>query len=127
MEVNCFNNSLFHKESRFLLIIAHPDDEALFFSPFLIKCKAIKRPVFILCLSEGDYFGLGKIRRREMVQSASVYGITSSQVQIINDPTLQDGPSNNWCPETVAGYVSKAIDYLKPTAVLTFDEYGVSG
>ena len=67
------------------------------------------------------------MRRKEITQSAAMYGIDASNVQVINDPNLQDGPLNFWSPENVSIYVTKAIDYLKPTTVLTFDEFGVSG
>lgn len=39
--------------NRLLLIIAHPDDEAMFFSPLLIFAKEKNIDVSILCLSTG--------------------------------------------------------------------------
>ena len=47
-----YKNSL-RKECNLLLVIAHPDDEAMFFGPLLSSsCN-----VSILCLSNGNYKG----------------------------------------------------------------------
>ena len=48
---------------RICLLIAHPDDEAMFFSPMLL---ALTKPEFgnhvrIMCLSEGNYIRVGAI------------------------------------------------------------------
>lgn len=46
---------------RILLLIAHPDDEAMFFSPALtwLTRPNLGNQVMILCLSSGDADGLG--------------------------------------------------------------------
>jgi hypothetical protein len=38
-----------------LIVIAHPDDECMFFSPTIIQLVKQHIPVFILCLSSGMY------------------------------------------------------------------------
>jgi len=57
-----------------LLIIAHPDGETMFFSPTLFSIKEIKSSLekkginlklHILCLSNGNFYGKGKIREKE--------------------------------------------------------------
>jgi N-acetylglucosaminylphosphatidylinositol deacetylase len=74
--------------SNILLVIAHPDDEVMFFGPTLI---GITNPsndnnVRVLCLSNGMYCfeallivgnadGLGKIRERELIASLEYFGI----------------------------------------------------
>ena len=45
-----------------LLVIAHPDDEAMFFVPMLVRMKQKKVRLCVLCLSTGDAAGLGAIR-----------------------------------------------------------------
>ena len=41
-----------------LLVTAHPDDEVMFFAPALL-CLGEEFTIYILCLSTGDYDGLG--------------------------------------------------------------------
>lgn len=40
-------------ESRTLLVIAHPDDEAMFFAPTLLGLARLRHRVFLLCFSAG--------------------------------------------------------------------------
>ncbi|XP_048222685.1 N-acetylglucosaminyl-phosphatidylinositol de-N-acetylase isoform X5 [Perognathus longimembris pacificus] len=40
-------------ESRALLVIAHPDDEAMFFAPTVIGLTRLKHRVSLLCFSAG--------------------------------------------------------------------------
>lgn len=92
---------------RILLLIAHPDDEAMFFAPTLL---ALTRPelgnhVKILCLSSGtihstihhlvlatngtpvgDADGLGEIRKKELVKSGLQLGLRSADdILVIED------------------------------------------
>ena len=75
---------------RVTLLIAHPDDEAMFFAPTVM---ALTRPearnhVTILCLSSGNAEGLGEIRKKELVQSALVLGLRSEDdVAVVDNPT----------------------------------------
>lgn len=66
-----------------LLLTAHPDDECMFFTPAIRKFIAEGFEVELLCLSTGDYYGKGVVRRQELERSAKVLGI--STVRIIND------------------------------------------
>lgn len=47
------NSAIFEKKKRNLLIIAHPDDESMFFAPTLLYLRDQKQGVVLLCLSEG--------------------------------------------------------------------------
>ena len=70
-----------------LLVIAHPDDEVMFFGPTLIGItnSSSDNNVRVLCLSNGttsfgladlgNAQGLGSIRERELVQSVAYFGI----------------------------------------------------
>jgi len=126
-EVNCFNRSLITEKSSVLLVIAHPDDEAMFFVPFLHTCATLQCQISILCLSEGNYYGLGKIRRKEMFQSALKLGVSIEDVIVLDDNALQDGPNNHWSPECICEHVMRAVDIFKVDVLVTFDSYGISG
>ena len=40
---------------RILLVTAHPDDEAMFFSPFLLSSSSTAQEISLLCLSTGAF------------------------------------------------------------------------
>ncbi|KAJ2988818.1 hypothetical protein NUW58_g3783 [Xylaria curta] len=77
-----------HKK-KICLLIAHPDDEAMFFAPTML---ALTRPetgnhVKILCLSTGNADGLGETRKRELVKSAMLLGLRrEDDVFVVDSP-----------------------------------------
>lgn len=95
--------------SRTLLIIAHPDDEAMFFAPLLLALKSNLCATSILCLSTGDYDGLGSTRRVELLKCADCYYIDRNRVHVIDHQKLQDGKESNWPPELIRDIV---MDFL---------------
>ncbi len=54
-----------------LLVIAHPDDESMFFVPTIL----LQSNISILCLSNGDYDGLGIVRESELQRASEHFGI----------------------------------------------------
>lgn len=77
------------RNQRIALLIAHPDDEAMFFAPTVLALTrpALHNRVEILCLSSGDAAGLGPTRKRELVESAVVLGLRSPEhVVVVDDP-----------------------------------------
>ena len=52
-----------------LFVMAHPDDECMFFTPTIYALKE-KSNLYLLVLSNGGYDGLGKIREKEMEKAA---------------------------------------------------------
>ena len=117
-----------------LLVIAHPDDEAMFFVPtinVLVNNGTAAEPagslLYILCLSNGNGDGLGAVRAKEMVDSAKVLGIPTNRVRVLDDPALQDGMDIKWAATAVAKRVQEAVEEWGISKILTFDDYGVSG
>ncbi|KAL4920449.1 putative deacetylase LmbE-like domain-containing protein [Aspergillus aurantiobrunneus] len=94
---------------RICLLIAHPDDEAMFFAPTLL---ALTKPelgnhIKILCLSSGDADGLGHIRQDELVKSAKRLGIRKdSDVLVLDDPRFQDSMAIEWSKADIASLLS---------------------
>ncbi|KAF2087797.1 LmbE-like protein [Saccharata proteae CBS 121410] len=128
---------------RICLLIAHPDDEAMFFAPTLL---ALTRPelgnhVKILCLSSGrDADGLGETRKQELVKSGVHLGLRSSDdVLIIEDDNFPDSMTMTWNPRLLSNLLTRAfapkMSSIKsdqpPEATIdvlvTFDATGVSG
>lgn len=128
---------------RICLLIAHPDDEAMFFSPVLqsITRPHLRNKVFILCLSTGDADGLGQIRKSELVRSGLHLGITSAEhIVVIEDKRFVDSMSITWKQDDVADVLAhyfapsstrSSKNTAPPTAlidtIITFDAQGVSG
>jgi N-acetylglucosaminylphosphatidylinositol deacetylase len=73
-----------NKRRRILLITAHPDDECMFFAPSIREFISEGCCVDLLCLSSGNYDGLGPVRTAEVRKSAAILGIET--VLVINDP-----------------------------------------
>jgi N-acetylglucosaminylphosphatidylinositol deacetylase len=77
------------RNKRICLLIAHPDDEAMFFAPTVL---ALTRPetgnhVKILCLSTGNADGLGETRKQELVKSAMMLGLRQEDdVLVVDSP-----------------------------------------
>ncbi|KAI4189464.1 MAG: hypothetical protein LQ346_005108 [Caloplaca aetnensis] len=128
---------------RICLLIAHPDDEAMFFSPTLL---ALTRPengnhVKILCLSNGNADGLGQMREKELIASADMLGLRSQDdVLVLDSPDFIDGMVTKWGAEKIADVLGQAFggpmstrkdsNAEAPTATIdalvTFDRSGVS-
>merc|ERR1712062_56851 len=100
-----------------LLVIAHPDDEAMFFSPTVNslthnKNLADKPNIFVLCLTSGDFDGLGKIRKKELEKSVNkIFRIPLTNLNIIDSPDFPDGQNVVWskekCSKVITKYVKK--------------------
>ncbi|EIW72557.1 hypothetical protein TREMEDRAFT_18134, partial [Tremella mesenterica DSM 1558] len=110
-----------------LIVTAHPDDEAMFFSPTILALTRNGWNVSGLCLSNGNAEGLGKQREKELYASYNRLGVPSSKVEIINDPALQDGMQRAWMPSDTGKYVYRRLDTEPFSVVIKFDKYGISG
>ncbi|CAK7567609.1 MAG: N-acetylglucosaminyl-phosphatidylinositol de-N-acetylase [Sporothrix epigloea] len=133
------------RNKRICLLIAHPDDEAMFFAPSVL---ALTRPesgnhVKILCLSTGNAAGLGETRKRELVKSAMALGLRDEDdVFVLDSPDFPDSMTTEWDSQVIATLLAKAFTpgaaahaasrSDEPVAatidvLLTFDGQGVSG
>ncbi|KAL7790585.1 LmbE-like protein [Trichoderma afarasin] len=131
-------------EKRVCLLIAHPDDEAMFFAPTVL---ALARPetgnhVKILCLSAGNAEGLGETRKKELVASGLALGLRDeSDVFVVDNPKdFPDSMTTHWDETKIANLLTKAFapqlahqraeNVSQPTAnidaLITFDGHGVS-
>jgi LmbE family N-acetylglucosaminyl deacetylase len=107
-------------------IFAHPDDEA--FGPSGIIAKWSKQNnVYLICVTDGSNpnSGIQKldlVRRKELNTSAKILGV--KKVFYLN---YVDGNLSNNIYHKVANDVEKILLKLKPEALLTYDQKGISG
>ncbi|KAI1359740.1 putative deacetylase LmbE-like domain-containing protein [Xylaria arbuscula] len=129
------------RDKKICLLIAHPDDEAMFFSPTVL---ALTRPengnhVKILCLSTGNADGLGETRRRELVKSAMLLGLRREEdIFVMDSPDFPDSMTKTWDSERISTLLRSAFapHFAKASAdedpmvvidaLITFDKTGVS-
>jgi N-acetylglucosaminylphosphatidylinositol deacetylase len=104
------------------LLVAHPDDEVMFFAPTLIELskEQYANEITVTCFSTGNAEGLGVLRAKELRRSLEILGI--HHVEVIDDEMkFKDGMDIAWKADDI-------VEYLKDdtTMILTFDEGGVS-
>jgi len=129
------------QNKRILFLIAHPDDEAMFFAPTLqwLTRPELGNQVFILCFSSGDADGLGHIRKEELKKSALLLGLKSAEhVVVIEDEKFPDSMTVDWDPKFISNILTRLfapkLASMPSTsapqtvidAIVTFDNQGVS-
>jgi len=121
----------FKGDENYGLVIAHPDDETMFFSPwirtFLRRRRSNVEGLFVLCLSNGNGDGLGKVREKEILEASVCLGMRKENIKVIQDSRLPDGLKNVWKTEAIREHVLKFVKSNKISTLLTFDDFGVSG
>lgn len=122
-----FPTSLRNSKST-LIIVAHPDDECLFFGPSIISIlKKTKTHGALLVLSSGNHYGLGEIRRIELKASCSELGIREERCDVMDISSVQDDPVKWWPSETISKVVKEHLDKWMIDSIVTFDDQGISG
>ncbi|MCJ1250838.1 N-acetylglucosaminyl-phosphatidylinositol de-N-acetylase [Trapelia coarctata] len=97
---------------RICLLIAHPDDEAMFFAPTILVLTnpELGNHVKILCLSSGNADGLGETRKQELIASALLLGLRSpADVFMIDDAAFPDSMTTTWSAAGISSVLSSAF------------------
>ena len=115
-----------YQNKKVLFVTAHPDDECMFFGPTIRFFKHTGH-VFLICMTNGNYDGLGEERGDELIQSSKRLGLDPANVKLVDSKILTDGPEEDWSETDVSAEVVKYANEIKPDIIVTFDEYGVSG
>lgn len=129
------------RNKRICLLIAHPDDEAMFFSPTITALTApdLENHLKILCLSSGDADGLGETRKGELAVSAVMLGLrAANDVLVLEDEAFPDSMTATWPTAKITQVLSSAFapsatqghkktpPEAKVDVIITFDKHGVS-
>ncbi|XP_024080629.1 N-acetylglucosaminyl-phosphatidylinositol de-N-acetylase [Cimex lectularius] len=111
---------------RVLLVTAHPDDECMFFGPTVLQLLKTSN-LYLVCLSSGDYYGEGHVRREELWASCATLGINPNNIQLYHHDALLDDPIGEWNDILIANIILSQIETLAIDMVISFDGSGVSG
>jgi len=117
--------SLMVARSEVVVVFAHPDDETMFFLPIIKLFRELGVSFRLLCLSTGDYDGLGATRIKELGKVSRF--LKAQSFDALDDPKLRDGP-HMWDPTDVGRAVSAYLrSHPEVDTIVTFDDYGISG
>ena len=64
--------------------------------------------LFLLCLSNGNFDGLGRVREKELEQSCKFLDFDEAPI-VIDDPDLPDEMLSNWPKELVSSQIEKVL------------------
>ncbi|RCN26906.1 N-acetylglucosaminyl-phosphatidylinositol de-N-acetylase domain protein [Ancylostoma caninum] len=98
--------------SKVLLVIAHPDDETMFFTPALRALSVAGHRIFILCVSNGNYEGLGRIRTYELRDAVHHLGVSPSDVTVLDYDAFQDG--GQWDKQALSCVLLRHMEVSQP-------------
>uniref|UniRef100_A0A7N0TKJ1 N-acetylglucosaminylphosphatidylinositol deacetylase n=2 Tax=Kalanchoe fedtschenkoi TaxID=63787 RepID=A0A7N0TKJ1_KALFE len=110
-----------------LLVIAHPDDESMFFSPTISYLTSKGHNLYVLCISTGNADGMGNTRKEELYQACAILKVPLHQIKVLDNPKLQDGFGKVWDHDLLAKIVEEEVASGTIDSILTFDSYGISG
>lgn len=106
----------FEKYSEVVIIVAHPDDESMFFTPIILSLIQTCH-LSLICLSNGNAEGLGKIREQELYHACSILGIQSNDIYLVNNMKLLDGMTTHWPIDIVSDIVMEYLVKISPDLV----------
>lgn len=122
--------------ARPLLVVAHPDDESLFFGPTILSLTRDERKsLSILVLScgmhlpsswtfvwylamtiqSGNNYGLGNIRKDELARACERLG--ARDCTVLDERDIQDNPTQWWDEDVIIRVVKSSVAKVKADAV----------
>lgn len=113
---------------RLLLVVAHPDDECLFFAPTLrVLQNQYHVNLSLLVFSRGNHVGLGDIRAKELSGSCHALNIPQERCIALNLPNIQDNPKIWWPSEQLLPIINDYMNKWSIDVLVSFDNNGISG
>ncbi|KAK0055033.1 N-acetylglucosaminyl-phosphatidylinositol de-N-acetylase [Biomphalaria pfeifferi] len=103
----------------------------MFFSPTvasLIWSENQRRAsVYVICVTTGDYYKKGNVRRKELLDSCQVLGVLKENVEILDNSSFPDDPKASWNLDVLSDVLQGILNRIQANIIFTFDERGVSG
>jgi N-acetylglucosaminylphosphatidylinositol deacetylase len=117
-----------HSSYRLLLVVAHPDDECLFFAPTLrVLRRQFAANLSLLVFSRGNHKGLGQIRANELSRSCSTLEIPQERCISLDLLNIQDNPEVWWPEQQLIPIIDEYIRLWSIDLLVSFDQHGISG
>lgn len=119
---------LTHFRNTTMLVVAHPDDETMFFGPTILNVLENDKPLVILCLTNGDSEGQGSLREQELKNVADSLG-SLVKLRLVRESVLRDGMDESWPVEDIVLHIESHIRDCNCSigTIVTFDSHGISG
>ncbi|XP_063388672.1 N-acetylglucosaminyl-phosphatidylinositol de-N-acetylase [Cydia fagiglandana] len=114
------------RAKRVLIVVAHPDDECMFFGPTIFRLCEQGADVYLLCLSNGNNEGKGYIRSKELWLACSELGVSDHNICLVTDTRLPDNPKVHWPVAVIAKLIQHQLESLDIDTLVSFDRGGVS-
>ncbi|KAG0436487.1 N-acetylglucosaminyl-phosphatidylinositol de-N-acetylase [Dictyocoela muelleri] len=106
--------NIINKKYKSALLIAHPDDEIMFFCPLILSTKIDS----IICLSNGNFYQKGKKREKELEEISKALNV---KVYI---GSFED--NEDWNDKNIIEYIDSIYNQENFNIIYTFDKFGVS-
>ncbi|BGP50133.1 hypothetical protein JCM10450v2_006044 [Rhodotorula kratochvilovae] len=97
------------------------------YAPSLVPPELRAARSVIWVTAHRNHEGLGETRREELGVSCEALGIARGRCVALDVPTLPDDPNVWWETQAVEQAVREYVREWDVAAVISFDEYGVSG
>ncbi|KAL4712398.1 hypothetical protein ACJJTC_001559 [Scirpophaga incertulas] len=114
------------RAKRVLIVVAHPDDECMFFGPTIFRLCEQGADVYLLCLSNGNYEGKGSIRKQELWNACHELGVQDEKIYLVMDTRMPDNPGRQWPIPVISKLIQHKLESLEIDTLVTFDRGGVS-
>lgn len=117
--------------SRLLVVMPHPDDEAIFCGGFLHQLSVNAIPVRLITMTAGEKstlrYGLkpsdnlAKVRQKELTRSLAILGISDFHIYHYPDGKLEENG------DRIKKTIRTTIQNFRPTHVVTLEPDGIYG
>jgi LmbE family N-acetylglucosaminyl deacetylase/ElaB/YqjD/DUF883 family membrane-anchored ribosome-binding protein len=115
--------------ARAAFILAHADDETMFFAPTITDIKKMGHEVFMQVMTAGSLKAdpRSNMRKQELLKAAHIFGVHTENIEVVDDPRLVE--RGNWLEnrEILNTHVRDFIQRNAITHIYTFDRFGVTG
>lgn len=126
LQINSKENVTRNFKNTTSVVVAHPDDETMFFGPTILNLLESNTSIVILCLSNGNAVGQGSLRELELVKVIESFG-PNVNLEMINDSRIQDSETSYWDPTLISRHIETHVEKFSIQTLVTFDFHGVSG
>ncbi|CAH0549673.1 unnamed protein product [Brassicogethes aeneus] len=121
-----YTNSI-RKSKRVLFVTGHPDDEVMFFGPTILHfINNTDTEVYLMCLSIGQNYGKGAVRKKELYDSCKVLGIKEANIMVVTHTSMPDKIDVNWPIDVIGKIILNIVEEYDIDVLVTFDRHGVS-